>query len=323
MSRLESLVAEGVAEEGIDLAPMTTYKTGGPARWFVLAENGAAAATAIDAALDDGVAYVVIGRGSNIVISDDGFDGLVLRLGGELAAMSIDSAGVVSAGAAMPLPLLARACAKEGRGGLEFLVAVPGSVGGAVRMNAGCHGSDTAEWLLRAEVYRPGTGRIVVDRSGMEMTYRHNSLPVGDIVLGATFRTEPRRSEDSEEIMRSITQWRKENQPGGTFNAGSVFKNPEGLSAGRLIDTVGLKGHHIGGAHVSHRHANFFEAAVGTSSQDIHDLVEDIRQRVAVATGVVLEPEVRFVGTFAEFVAEALVEGGGQGTGSIREGEPQ
>lgn len=171
-------------------------------------------------------------------------------------------------------------------------------------MNAGCHGSDTGEWLLRVEVYRPHVGRVVVERSEMEMTYRHNSLPAPDVILGAAFRTEHRDRHESEQIMRAITQWRKENQPGGTFNAGSVFKNPEGMSAGWLIDSLDLKGHRVGGAHVSNRHANFFEAAPGTSAQDIHDLVWDVRSRVAAATGVVLEPEIRFAGVFADFTTE-------------------
>ncbi|MCP3975355.1 MAG: UDP-N-acetylmuramate dehydrogenase [bacterium] len=301
MTRLSDLVESGVADEGVALGPLTTYKFGGPARWFVGADDADTVVVAIDAALADGMPYLVVGRGSNLVISDLGFDGLVIRLGGALSDASIDAEGVVSAGAAMPLPMLARMCSKQGRGGLEFLVAVPGSVGGAVRMNAGCHGSETGDWLLNIEVYRPGVGRISVDRSEMEMTYRHNSLPAGDIVLSACFRTEPRPARQSEEVMRAITQWRKENQPGGTFNAGSVFKNPTGMSAGRLIDSAGLKGHKVGGAQVSRRHANFFEADPGARAQDVHDLVWDVRIRVARATGVELEPEIRFAGDFAEF----------------------
>lgn len=306
MSRMSQLVDSGLAEEGVLLGPLTTYKFGGPARWFAVAEDAGAVATAIDAALADGAPYLVVGRGSNLVISDLGFDGLVIRLGSGLSKVSFHDDGTVSAGAASPLPMLARACSKEGRGGLEFLVAVPGSVGGAVRMNAGCHGSDTAEWLMSVEVYRPGVGRLTVIRSEMEMSYRHNSLPADDIILNAVFRTESRATAASEEIMRSITQWRKDNQPGGTFNAGSVFKNPTGMSAGWLIDSLGLKGHRVGGAQVSARHANFFEAAPGANAQDVHDLVRDVQQRVAAATGVQLEPEIRFAGKFAEFAGEQL-----------------
>lgn len=300
MSELSDLVGAGIVEEAVPLGPLTTYKLGGPAHWFVVAGDAGTVARAIEAARADSVPFVVLGRGSNMVVSDTGFPGLVVQLGGDLSAMDIDTAGTVSAGAAMPLPKLARACAKQGRGGLEFLVAVPGSVGGAVRMNAGCHGSETGDWLLGIETYRPGRGVITVERDEMEMSYRHNSLPLEDIVISARFRTEARPPEESEAIMRAITQWRKDSQPGGTLNAGSVFKNPEGTSAGWLVDSVGLKGMAIGGARVSPRHANFFEAGADASAQHVYDLVAEVRRRVKAATGVVLEPEIRFIGEFTE-----------------------
>jgi UDP-N-acetylmuramate dehydrogenase len=134
----------------------------------------------------------------------------------------------------------------------------------------------------------------------MEMSYRHNSLPADDIVLQVRLRTEPRAREAAEALMREITQWRKENQPGGTFNAGSVFKNPRGTSAGYLIDSCGLKGLTMGGAKVSERHANFFEAVPGARAQDVYDLVCEVQQRVREMTGITLEPEIRFAGDFAE-----------------------
>jgi len=299
MSRLAALQAEGLVVADVELAPLTTYKFGGRARWYCVAPDVAAVERSVSAASADGLPLLVVGRGSNLVISDSGFPGLVLQLGGELASIDIDAAGVVTSGAAVPLPRLARLCAKAGRGGLEFLVAVPGSVGGAVRMNAGCHGSETGEWLLSATVFRPGLGLLVVQRAEMEMSYRHNSLPAGDIVLQAKLRTEPRLRAESEAIMREITQWRKENQPGGTFNAGSVFKNPPGTSAGFLIDSTGLKGFTVGGARVSERHANFFEAVPGARAQDVFDLVWEVQRRVRDASGIALEPEIRFAGDFA------------------------
>lgn len=312
MSQLDLLVTQGALERDVPMAPLTTYKFGGPARWFGTADDSAAVVSAIEAAIADAVPYLVVGRGSNLVISDAGFDGLAIKMGGQLAAMEIGQDGTVIAGAAMPLPKLARACAKAGRGGLEFLVAVPGSVGGAVRMNAGCHGSDTGEWLLGVEVYRPGAGLLGLARRELEMTYRHNSLPAEDVILSASFRTEDRDPAESEEIMRAITQWRKDHQPGGTFNAGSVFKNPKGTSAGWLIDSLGLKGLEVGGARVSPRHANFFEAEPGTSAQDIYDLVWTVRHTVADQTGVDLEPELRFVGEFAAPAAESIVPSEGE-----------
>lgn len=300
MNRLRELADAGILEEAVPLAPLTTYKLGGPARWFVVAGDARTVERTIEAARAEAVPYVVLGRGSNTVVSDAGFAGLVVQLGGDLSTMHIDDTGTVSAGAAVPLPKLARSCAKQGRGGLEFLVAVPGSVGGAVRMNAGCHGSETGDWLLDVEVYRPGRGVITVTREEMEMSYRHNTLPLEDIVLSARFRTEARSSDESEAIMRAITQWRKDSQPGGTLNAGSVFKNPDDTSAGWLVDSLRLKGMEIGGARVSPRHANFFEAGPAATAQDVYDLVAEVRRRVAAATGVVLEPEIRFVGEFSD-----------------------
>lgn len=298
MSRLDELVEAHEIQSNVSLAAMTTYKFGGPARWFIHAENAAALTTAVSAAIADDVPYLIVGRGSNLVVSDAGFDGLAIKLAGSFGEIEIAADGSVGAGAAVPLPKLARACAKSDRGGLEFLVAVPGSVGGAVRMNAGCHGSETSDWLLSVDVFRPGVGDLTIERSAMDMSYRANSLPATDIVLAALFRTEGRPQEESEEIMRAITQWRKDHQPGGTFNAGSVFKNPAETSAGWLIDSLGLKGFAVGGARVSDRHANFFEADAGTSAQDLHDLVWAVKERVAAERGIELEPEIRFVGDF-------------------------
>ncbi|NND01224.1 MAG: UDP-N-acetylmuramate dehydrogenase [Acidimicrobiia bacterium] len=297
MTALARLVEEGLVTTDVALAGLTTYKFGGAAKWFASTSSAEEVAAAVEAAVADDVQYLIVGRGSNLVISDSGFDGLVVKLA-DFNDVVLHEDGTVAAGAATTLPKLARTAAKAGRGGLEFLVAVPGSVGGAVRMNAGCHGSETGEWLVDLEVYRHGQGVVVLDRADLVMTYRYSSLPAGDIVLSARFRTEPRDPLDSEEIMREITAWRKENQPGGTFNAGSVFKNPDGTSAGWLIDSVGLKGFAVGGARVSPKHANFFEATAEASAQDVFDLVGAVRHRVHQATGVTLEPEIQFAGMF-------------------------
>lgn len=311
MSALRQLAAAGRVERDVALGTQTTYKFGGPARWYAVAESADEVARLVEAAEADGVPCLIIGRGSNLVISDRGFEGLAVKLSGNLAGLELHGDGSVTAGAAMPLPKLARATAKEGRGGLEFLVAVPGSVGGAVRMNAGCHGSDTGEWLQSVEVYRRGVGVVMLDRSDLEMTYRHSSLPSGDIVLRATFRTEPRDPDDSERIMREITAWRKEHQPGGTYNAGSVFKNPQGSSAGWLIDSIGLKGLTVGGARVSPKHANFFEASADASAQDVFELVALVAARVEEATGIKLEPEIHFAGDFDDVDLERHGEASG------------
>ncbi len=197
------------------------------------------------------------------------------------------------------MPSVARACAQEGRGGLEFLIGIPGSIGGGVRMNAGCHGSETRDWLQTARVVdlRQGTTRECRSED-LEMTYRHSNLQLDEIVTSATFLTVPRDVEAIAETMRDIIRWRRDHQPGGTLNAGSVFKNPSGDSAGRIIDSLGLKGTSVGGAKVSTKHANFFVAEAGVTAQDVYDLVWAIRRRVANELGVWLEPEVQFAGPF-------------------------
>ena len=293
----------GVVERDKLLAPLTTYKFGGPARFYADVPDEATLRDVLDARRresDDTLPLLVLGRGSNLVVADGGFDGLVIRLGGEFVAVSIDDGtGMVTAGAAVPLPRLARSTVKAGRGGLEFFVGVPGSVGGAVRMNAGCHGSETGEWLDSARILDTETGQITDSTPGdLDHRYRHSNLGPTDIVLSADFRTVARAVAEGERIMREITQWRREHQPGGTFNAGSVFKNPPGIAAGKVIDDLGLKGLHVGGAAVSERHANFFVASPEASAQDVYDLVREVRRRVAEATGIDLEPEIQFAGTF-------------------------
>ncbi|MCP3995610.1 MAG: UDP-N-acetylmuramate dehydrogenase [bacterium] len=292
---LGDLVGRGLVVENQPLAGMTTYKFGGTAAWY--AEVATRRELELVAGVG-GVPMVVLGRGSNLVVSDRGYDGLVVKLGGEFNEIGFD-ADTVEAGGAVSLPLLARACAAAGRGGLEWYVGIPGSVGGAVVMNAGGHGSDTAEWLIAASVLDVHTGRVTDETpEDLKLSYRHSRLGTNHVVFSARFRTVPRAREECEAMMREVTAWRRTHQPGGTFNAGSVFKNPPGDAAGRLIDSVGLKGFRVGGVSVSDRHANFFVAEDEACAQDVFDLVSAVQLRVHEATGVVLEPEVRFIGDF-------------------------
>jgi UDP-N-acetylmuramate dehydrogenase len=297
MKALDHLVATGEVREYVAVSGLTTYKVGGPARFFLEAQNEAQL-VAIGRALGD-EPLLVLGRGSNLIVSDQGFPGLVVRLGSGFVRTEFNEDGGVISGGATPMPALARSCARAGRGGLEFLIGIPGSVGGGVRMNAGCHGSETREVLESARVIHM-RGGLVSDRTpdDLAMTYRHTDLGDDEIVVSAAYRTEPREQATIEEAMRSIITWRREHQPGGTLNAGSVFKNPPGDSAGRIIDSLGLKGTQVGGAHVSTKHANFFVAERSVKAQDIYDLVSLVRLRVGVETGVWLDPEVRFAGPF-------------------------
>ncbi len=311
MTMLDRLVAGGLITTQADLAGLTTYKFGGPARWFAEVGSVAELTTVVAAWREDGCPPAfVLGRGSNLVVSDAGFDGLVVRLAGAFAHVDIGSGGMVTAGAAVPLPRLARTTVKAGRGGLEWFVGIPGSVGGAVCMNAGGHGSDTREWILDAEVMSWSTGRVATwTHDDLDLSYRHSAVSSDDVVLSARFRTVARPAAEGERILRDITQWRRIHQPGGTYNAGSVFKNPAGDAAGRIIDSLGLKGLTIGGASVSERHANFFEASETASAQDVYDLVVTIQRRVREETGVELVPEVRFAGPFQSMTHEQGSDG--------------
>ena len=287
-------------QRSVSLAPLTTYKLGGRAAWFVEVDD--------DGHLDDvlrslppGVEMLVLGRGSNLLVADSGFRGLVVRLGGAFLGAKGENDGTVVAGGAAPLPRVARTAAEAGRCGLEFYAGIPGTVGGAVTMNAGGHGSDTAERLISAVVVNRTTlQRSVRTAEELSLSYRHSNLGPNDLVTSARFSTSPCARAAAEAHIREITRWRKRHQPGGTFNAGSVFKNPPGDAAGRLIDAAGLKGLRCGGVAVSDMHANFFTADEDAVAQDVWDLVSAVRTRVFAAEGVWLDPEIRFVGVFEE-----------------------
>jgi UDP-N-acetylmuramate dehydrogenase len=292
--------ADGVSgvQTQVPMAPLTTYKLGGPAAWFVEVGSDRHLDEVL-AALPLDIEVLVLGRGSNVLVADRGFGGLVIRLVGDFIAIEVERNGTVRAGAAAALPRVARAAAEAARCGLEFYAGIPGSVGGAVMMNAGGHGSDTSEHLLAATILDLRTGARV-DRTPEELAlgYRRSNLRPDQIVTAARFATVPCTRSEGEARIREITRWRKEHQPGGTFNAGSVFKNPDDDAAGRLIEEAGLKGFRCGGVTVSEMHANFFVADEDAVAQDVWDLVWAIRRRVAAATGVWLTPEIRFAGAF-------------------------
>ncbi len=290
----------GVLQRDVSIAPLTTYRFGGNAMFYAEVADLTTLHRVLTARRSAGtMPFLALGRGSNLVVSDSGFPGLVVRLGGGFREIELDAAGEVTAGSAASLPRLARETVKADRGGLEWCVGIPGSVGGAVRMNAGGHGGDTDAWLREAEVLNAATlEQRTLSNVALELSYRHSVLTDEDIVLRARYRTIARPREEGGRLLRDITRWRREHQPGGTLNAGSVFKNPPGDAAGRLIDSLGLKGLRVGGAAVSARHANFFEADGNATAQDVYDLVWTVRHWVRDATGIALDPEIRFVGDF-------------------------
>jgi len=202
----------------------------------------------------------------------------------------------VYAGGGVALPVLARQAAGAGWSGLEFYVGIPGSVGGAVRMNAGGHGRDTAAVLQRAQVVALDGGTASWrDTASLRFDYRHSALGERDVVVRAVFGVEPDDPAACLARIDDVVRWRRANQPGGA-NAGSVFRNPPGDSAGRLIEAAGLKGTRVGGASVSDKHANFFQTEPGATAADVLGLIELVQRRVADESGVALRTEVRIVG---------------------------
>jgi len=293
---IDSLVKTGLLKPDVSLGPFTTYKSGGPARWFadLTTQDDLDRLIASDIASD--LDILMLGRGSNLVVADSGFPGLVIRLGGDFSRIDIGQEQVL-AGSAVPLPRLARAAVEARVGGLEFYVGIPGSVGGAIRQNAGCFGTETKDRLLSANIVdvRTGVSRAA-DPKGLDHSYRSSNVAASELVTGATFLRQLGSVEEGKAELLRITRWRKKHQPGGTLNAGSVFKNPPHVSAGQLIDDLGLKGLSVGAVSVSDRHANFFVGGSAATSSDIRTLVALVKSRVFELSGTMLEPEIQFVG---------------------------
>ncbi|HEY4375897.1 MAG TPA: UDP-N-acetylmuramate dehydrogenase, partial [Acidimicrobiales bacterium] len=242
-----------------------------------------------------GIAVLVVGKGSNLLVADAGFDGLAVRLGESFATVSIDGTRVRAGGAAA-LPVVARKTAAAGLTGFEWAVGVPGSVGGAVRMNSGGHGSDLAASLQRVRVADLAGGEDgVVTTAALDLAYRRSSVGVAEVVVWAELELAVGDAVAAEAEISEIVRWRRANQPGGQ-NAGSVFTNPPGDSAGRLVDAAGAKGLRLGTAEVSPKHANFIQADPDGSADDVWSLMAEVRRRVAAHSGVVLHPETRLVG---------------------------
>ncbi|HEX4218427.1 MAG TPA: UDP-N-acetylmuramate dehydrogenase [Acidimicrobiales bacterium] len=277
------------------LGALTTYRVGGPAHLFVeVADETELAAVAAAVAGRD-VAVLVLGKGSNILVADGGFAGLAVSLAGGFDEIVIEGSSV-RAGGAVSFPVLARRSASAGLTGLEWAVGVPGSVGGAIRMNAGGHGSDTARVLAGCRLVDLRSGVTTdVPVSDLAYAYRHSSISRSEVVVSGTFGLQAGDPERALAEIAEIVRWRREHQPGGS-NAGSVFTNPPDDSAGRLIDEAGLKGHRIGSAEVSSKHANFIQADGGGSAADVRRLIEDVQRRVRDRFGVELATEVKMIG---------------------------
>jgi UDP-N-acetylmuramate dehydrogenase len=293
-------VLGSLAQREAPLGIRTTYRVGGAARVLVEAQSVDHLRLVHQAQRASGLPVLTVGRGSNLLVADRGFDGIAVVLDGFDTVSSADT--VVTAGGAVPLPVLARTTAKWSLAGLEWAVGVPGSVGGGVRMNAGGHGSDIAANLTGVHVFDLVTGQDgEVSVSSLGLRFRGSDLRDDQIVLAATFQLAKGERTASEAELTEIVRWRRQHQPGGQ-NAGSVFVNPVPgvLSAGQVIDEAGLRGFRIGTACVSEKHANFIQADENGSADDVARVMAHVRAVVLQGRGIDLHSENRLVGFPAE-----------------------
>ncbi|MDP2290907.1 MAG: UDP-N-acetylmuramate dehydrogenase [Actinomycetota bacterium] len=292
---LDALCDFAVADE--PLAPHTTYKVGGSAAIFASPRTDDELRRVAEVVRDTGLPVLVVGRGSNLLVADDGFPGIAVSLAAMAEWIRVDDL-IVEAGAAVALPVLARRTVAAGLAGFEWAVGVPGSIGGAVRMNAGGHGSDMAAVLIGAHVLDLRTGHSGwVPVEGLGLHFRGSALADHQVVLDARLQLSVGDIATGESALTEIVRWRREHQPGGQ-NAGSVFVNPipGELPAAVLIDQLHLRGFRVGGAFVSEKHANFIQATEGATAADVRAVMEHVRATVLRHTGVSLRSEVRLIG---------------------------
>ncbi len=288
---------DGLVERDVPLGPLTTYRVGGAAALFARPSSVDELQRVAEVSAAAGVAVIVIGRGSNMLVSDDGFPGVAISLSSMAADVAIDDT-LVRAGGAVALPVLARRTVAAALRGFEWAVGVPGTVGGGVRMNAGGHGSDMAASLVDVELFDLRRAeRAVVPAGRLGLRFRGSDLADHQVVLAARILLEHGVREAGELELDEVVRWRREHQPGGQ-NAGSVFVNPVPgeVTAGALVDRLGLRGMRIGTAHVSDKHANFIQADDGGRASDVRAVIETVRAAVAERTGYLLRSEVRLVG---------------------------
>jgi UDP-N-acetylmuramate dehydrogenase len=299
---------QGTVREGEPVGRYSTYRIGGPAT-VLLPKTGEDVGVALDLASAAEIPWFAIGLGSNILLPDDGLDALVIRLGKGLDLLRRDQ-DFWTVGAGLPAPLAARRTAEAGFAGLHIFVGVPGTVGGGVYMNAGCHGGDWSEVVERVTVVDASGHDAVLGRREIPFTYRRSGLD-GKIVLEATVRLREEEPARLEEAVAEMFEWRQRGTPFNQPCCGSVFKNPAGPSwkredgprtAGQLIEAAGLKGFTVGGAQVSPMHANYFVNTGEATAADVRRLIEHVQRVVQEKFGVQLEPEVKLIGAGGEYL---------------------
>jgi len=283
---------------GEPLAAHTSFRIGGPALLFAAPPDAKALRRLLAFCADERLPWLVLGRGTNLLVSDAGYNGLVIHMGKAWAWLRI-SGQTAEVGAGYPLPALARKTAEAGLAGLEFAAGIPGSTGGAVAMNAGAFGANMAAVVRDVDCILPSGEACSLANAEMGFAYRHSrALGEAMIVVGVHLALTLGRPEDIARRMADFQAQRKARQPLTSWSAGSVFRNPPGDAAGRLIEAAGCKGLRRGGALVSPKHANFIVNTGGATAADVAALMAEVQRRVWETFGVWLEPEIKLVGEF-------------------------
>lgn len=287
-------VITGSVTENKPLAPFTTFRIGGNAKIFVEPESVDDIIAIQKFVKEHNLLFFILGNGSNVLISDDGWDGVVMNLEDGFASLEY-SDGIIYAGAGVKMAIFVDFCIKNHRKGVEMLAGIPATIGGAVWMNAGCYGGEIADTITEVELVRNGK-HVWLPKEECDFRYRHSGFGKDDIVIGAKFKMGEGDSAELREIKLKHLKHRNEVQPVNMPNCGSVFKNPKPRFSAELIESVGLKGTKIGGAQISMKHANFITNLENASAEDVIALINLERKTVFDATGITLEPEVQLIG---------------------------
>jgi len=297
-ARFVSLLGEAGVLENEPMASHTTFKTGGPADWMVLPHTADELVSVLRALREEKMPYTVIGRGSNLLVSDEGYRGAIVKLADGFDNITVRG-NTVTAEAGAALKTLCLESIRAGLRGLEFAGGIPGSLGGAVYMNAGAYDGEIKDFLVSARVLDKDLNIREVPAEALGLSYRRSAVgEEGYIVLDAAFALEKGDAQASLDKMNEFNARRREKQPLAWPSAGSTFKRPAGHYAGPLIEECGLKGFTIGGAQVSEKHAGFIINTGEAYSRDIYELILHVKETVRKETGVLLEPEVRLLGEF-------------------------
>ena len=305
IAELKKLLKQGDVRENIPMSELTTFRVGGPARLIVSPGNEEELAAVVRLLASAGVSWFVLGRGSNLLVSDKGYDGVIISLREHFQSICGEpEKGILRADAGVLLTALSTAACVASLSGLEFAAGIPGTVGGGLFMNAGAYGGELAQVVTEARAVTPKGDIVVIPAQEMELGHRKSRfMRTGEIITSCSFRLNPGSREDIRALMNDLNARRREKQPLEYPSAGSTFKRPQGYFASKLIDDAGLKGFSRGGAQVSEKHAGFVINRGGAAAEDIWLLCRDIRRIVFEQSGVDLELEIQLLGEFPEDTA--------------------